>query len=53
MLAGLRDPHAGTADNLTITAQDTNGNTATGYTGSKNLTFSGANSSTSPVTARR
>jgi hypothetical protein len=36
---------AGAADNLTITAQDTYGNTATAYTGSHNLTFSGASAS--------
>jgi hypothetical protein len=36
-------PTAGVADNLTITAKDTWLNTATGYTGSKSLTFSGAN----------
>jgi hypothetical protein len=34
-------PTAGAADNLTVTAQDTYGNTATSYTGSKSLTFSG------------
>jgi len=34
-------PVAGAADNLTITAQDSYGNTATSYTGSKSLTFSG------------
>ncbi len=33
---------AGETDNLTITAQDTYGNLATSYTGSKSLTFSGA-----------
>ena len=38
-------PAAGEADNLTITAQDTYGNTATSYTGSKSLTFSGASAS--------
>jgi hypothetical protein len=32
-------PEAGVADNLTITAKDTYGNTATSYTGSRNLTF--------------
>ena len=32
-------PTAGAADNLTITAKDAYGNTATGYTGSHNLTF--------------
>ena len=38
--------HSGgrTGDNLTITAFDTYGNTATGYTGSENLTFGGAHS---------
>jgi hypothetical protein len=35
-------PAAGSADNLTITAQDAYGNVATAYTGSKSLTFSGA-----------
>ncbi len=35
-------PTAGEADNLTITAIDTYGNTATSYAGSKTLTFSGA-----------
>ena len=34
-------PTAGAADNLTITAQDTYGNTAASYTGSHSLTFSG------------
>jgi hypothetical protein len=33
---------AGDTDNLTTTAQDTYGNVATAYTGSKSLTFSGA-----------
>jgi hypothetical protein len=34
-------PTAGAADNLTVTAQDSYGNTATSYTGSHSLTFSG------------
>ncbi len=38
-------PAAGTADNLTITAKDSKGNTATSYAGSHNLVFSGASSS--------
>jgi len=42
--AASTTPTAGTADNLTITAKDTWLNTATGYTGSKSLTFSGASS---------
>ena len=36
---------SGSAFNVTITALDTYGNTATGYTGSKTLTFSGPTSS--------
>lgn len=35
-------PTAGTGFNVTTTAQDLYGNTATAYTGSKNVTFSGA-----------
>lgn len=45
LTAATASPVAGTANDLTITAQDTYGNTATAYTGSKNLTFSGASSS--------
>jgi hypothetical protein len=45
--AATLTPVAAAADILTITAQDTYGNTATGYTGSKNLTFSGATASPS------
>jgi hypothetical protein len=37
--AASTTPTAGAADNLTITAKDAYGNTATGYTGAKNLTF--------------
>ena len=36
-------PTAGASDNLTITAKDSGGTTVTGYTGSKSLTFGGAN----------
>lgn len=36
-------PTAGAGDNLTITAEDSGGNTVTSYAGSKNLTFTGAN----------
>ena len=42
LTATTTTPTAGVGDNLTITAKDTYGNVATGYTGSKNLTFSGA-----------
>src|SRR3954447_2121850 len=40
--AASTTPIAGVADNLTLTAKDANGNTATGYTGSHSLTFGGA-----------
>ncbi len=35
-------PTAGVADNLTVTAVDSFGNTVTSYTGSHTLTFSGS-----------
>jgi hypothetical protein len=38
-------PVAGSGFNLTTTAQDTYGNTATAYAGSKNITFTGASAS--------
>ena len=44
-LSGTGNVAAGVAHALTITAQDTSGNTATGYTGLKTLSFSGANAS--------
>jgi hypothetical protein len=42
LAAETATPAVGAADPLTITAFDTYGNTATTYTGSKSLTFSGA-----------
>jgi hypothetical protein len=45
LVAESSAPTAGSADNLTITAQDAYGNVATSYTGSKSLTFSGASAS--------
>jgi hypothetical protein len=39
--AATATPVAGAADNLTTTAQDAYGNTATAYTGSHSLTYSG------------
>jgi hypothetical protein len=45
--AASTTPTAGTSDDLTTTAQDTYGNTATTYTGSRSLTFSGASASPS------
>ncbi len=44
-------PVAGTGFNLTTTAQDPYGNTATAYTGSKSITFSGAAASPSGTAA--
>jgi IPT/TIG domain len=41
------NPTAGSADNLTITAEDSAGNTVSSYTGDKSLTFTGASSSPS------
>ncbi len=45
LTAATAAPTAGEADNLTVTAQDAYGNTATSYTGSHNLTFSGGSPS--------
>lgn len=45
LAAAAAAPAAGEADDLTITAQDTYGNLATAYTGSKSLVFSGASAS--------
>ncbi len=41
-LAAATTPTAGAGDNLTITAQDTAGNTVTSYGGDRTLTFGGA-----------
>ncbi len=43
--ASSTTPSAGVADNLTLSALDAYGNTASGYSGSHKLTFSGASSS--------
>jgi hypothetical protein len=45
LAAASTTPIAAAANNLTITAQDTYGNTATGHTGPHNLVFSGASAS--------
>ncbi len=45
LTAASATPAVAEADDLTITAQDTYGNLATGYAGSKSLTFSGASAS--------
>jgi hypothetical protein len=42
LAAASTTPTAGVADNLTITAKDAAGHTVTSYTGSHNITFSGA-----------
>jgi hypothetical protein len=47
LVAASATPAAGAADDLTITAQDAYGNTATGYTGSHSLVFSNASASPS------
>ncbi len=45
LAASTTTPAAGAADKLTITAQDAYANTATSYTGTHDLTFSGASAS--------
>jgi hypothetical protein len=45
LAAATATPAAGVRNDLTITAQDTYGNTATAYAGSKSLVFSGASAS--------
>ncbi len=47
VIAGVPSMLAGGSQNLTIRAKDAVGNTVTTYTGSKNLTYSGADSSLS------
>jgi Flp pilus assembly pilin Flp len=51
LTAAMTTLGTGVADNLTITARDAYGNTATSYTGSHSLTFSGAsvNGTTHPA----
>ncbi|MGA3056475.1 MAG: hypothetical protein ABSE70_00345 [Candidatus Limnocylindrales bacterium] len=44
VITGSGSQTAGASQNLTITAKDASGNTATGYVGAKDLTFSGAGS---------
>ncbi|WP_161566872.1 beta strand repeat-containing protein, partial [Aquirufa nivalisilvae] len=50
IITGTGTQTAGTSQTITITAKDASGNTATGYTGVKSITFSGASASSSPVT---
>ena len=49
-LSGNLNQQAGSGQSLTITAMDSSGNTATGYTGDKTLRFSGSGPSSNPVT---
>src|SRR5207248_3193866 len=51
VVTGSGAQNAGAAQTLTVTAPDPSRNTALTYAGSKNLTYSGANSSGNPVTA--
>src|SRR5207248_206019 len=51
VVTGSGAQNAGAAQTLTVTATDPYGNTDLTYAGSKNLTYSGANSSGNPVTA--
>ena len=50
VVTGTGTQTAGGSQTVTVTAKDASGNTATSYTGAKNITFSGAASSTSPAT---
>ena len=50
VITGQATQTAGASQNLTITAKDASNNTVASYTGTKSLTFSGANASTNPVT---
>ncbi len=50
VITGSATQTAGAGQNLTITARDTSDNPVATYTGTKTLTFSGANPSTNPLT---
>ncbi|WP_164969671.1 hypothetical protein, partial [Aquirufa rosea] len=50
VVTGTGTQTAGGSQTITVTAQDAQGNTATTYTGAKNITFSGATASPSPAT---
>ncbi len=52
VITGSSSQTAGGSQNLTITAEDSYGGKTTSYTGSKNLTFSGASSSPSGTAPR-
>ena len=51
VVTGSASQTAGNSQTATVTATDPYGNTDTGYAGNHTLTFTGANSSTGPVTA--
>jgi hypothetical protein len=50
VITGTGTQSAGASQTITITAIDAGGNTATSYTGSHSLTFSGAHTSPNPAT---
>ena len=50
VITGTGSQTAGASQNMTITAKDAASNTVTGYSGDKNLTFSGAGASSNPAT---
>ncbi|MHA8054288.1 hypothetical protein SKC36_12275, partial [Aquirufa sp. OSTEICH-129A] len=50
VVTGTGTQTAGGNQTITLTAKDANGNTATTYTGAKNIIFSGAGTSSSPAT---
>ena len=51
VVTGSSSQTAGSAQTIAVRAVDAFGNTATGYTGNHDITFSGASSSAAPVTA--
>ncbi|MHA8105421.1 hypothetical protein, partial [Aquirufa nivalisilvae] len=53
VVTGSASQTAGASNSITITAKDASGNTVTSYTGTKTLTFSGANSGINPSTPPR
>ncbi|WP_164969670.1 hypothetical protein, partial [Aquirufa rosea] len=50
VVTGNSSQSAGSSQLITVTAKDASGNTVTSYAGAKNITFSGASASPSPVT---
>ncbi|WP_164969673.1 hypothetical protein, partial [Aquirufa rosea] len=50
VITGSGTQTAGASQTITIAAKDAQGNTVTGYTGTKSITFSGPGTSSSPAT---